>query len=243
MKNREFYEKEIFEIACNGNSVGIVNGEPVACGSIACGKCDVDMNHECEDYVKEWMEKEHEEPRIQPEVKTLKQDDRVLVSTNGEDWVKRYFKEYDQEEGVVYAYINGATSWSAGGYNQWKYAKLPEDELEEEPETDWSKVPVDTKILVKEYEDQEWKERYLAKYENGSVYAWFNGKKSNETEAHCMWNYAKLADEELEVDWGSLLSGLSLNCIGDIDIEIKKDRISFLKDGKEFAWVSAENEK
>lgn len=72
MKNKEFFKEEIFEIACNGNSVGIVNGEPVACGSITCGKCDVDMNHECEDYVKEWMEQEHEEPRIQPEVKKLK---------------------------------------------------------------------------------------------------------------------------------------------------------------------------
>lgn len=51
-------------------------------------------------------------------------------------------------------------------------------------------------ILVKERAGQEWKPRYFAKY-NGKVYAWTEGKTSNETEAYCTWNYAKLA----EGDW------------------------------------------
>lgn len=86
MKNKEFFKEEIFEIACTGKSVGVCDGEPVACELAVCEKCDFGIHSECEDYIKEWMEKEHEEPRIQPEVKKLKQDDRVLVSTEGKHW-------------------------------------------------------------------------------------------------------------------------------------------------------------
>ena len=37
---------------------------------------------------------------------------------------------------------------------------------EEEPEIDWYKVAVDTPILVRDSEDEEWQRRYFAKYEN-----------------------------------------------------------------------------
>ena len=46
-----------------------------------------------------------------------------------------------------------------------------------EPPVDWSKVEVDTPILVRqtEYEDEEWERRHFAKYENGKVYVWSDG--------------------------------------------------------------------
>ena len=63
-----------------------------------------------------------------------------------------------------------------------------------EPETDWSKVEVDTPILVRQGEDGDWYKRYFAKY-NGKVFAWSDGRTSwNETDV-CAWDYAKLADE------------------------------------------------
>ena len=71
----------------------------------------------------------------------------------------------------------------------------------EEPETDWSKVEVDTPILVRYSEDgdEEWMKRHFAKYENGKVYAWFDGCTSWSTEGHMViWNYAKLAESEEE---------------------------------------------
>lgn len=40
-----------------------------------------------------------------------------------------------------------------------------------EPPIDWSKVAVDTPILVKDNSDCEWLKRHFAKYENGEVYA------------------------------------------------------------------------
>ena len=68
-----------------------------------------------------------------------------------------------------------------------------------EPEVDWSKVEVDTPILVRDYESQEWEARHFAKYEDGVIYTW-DGRstswtsKGNVTE----WKYAKLAESEEE---------------------------------------------
>lgn len=71
----------------------------------------------------------------------------------------------------------------------------------EEPGVDWSKVKVDTPILVKDILKSEWIKRYFAKYENGRVYAWKEGKTSwsaiNEHNVNS-WNYAKLAESEEE---------------------------------------------
>lgn len=66
----------------------------------------------------------------------------------------------------------------------------------EEPPIDWSKVPVDTPILVRDYESMEWTKRYFAKYENGKIYAWGDGATSwsHNDKATCDWKFAKLAE-------------------------------------------------
>ena len=69
----------------------------------------------------------------------------------------------------------------------------------EEPETYWSKVKVDTPILVKELEYEEWDRRHFARYENGIVYAWNYGHTSwtaFDNDDVTAWKYSKLADEE-----------------------------------------------
>ena len=66
----------------------------------------------------------------------------------------------------------------------------------EEPETDWSKVGVDTPILVRLCEDGEWLKKYFAKYEDGHVYAWTSGCTSWTTGHMTAWNFAKLAESE-----------------------------------------------
>ena len=66
----------------------------------------------------------------------------------------------------------------------------------EEPETDWSKVKVDTPILVKAIDDDKWEKRYFAKYEGGVVYAWDGGKTSWNKDCVASWKYAKLAESE-----------------------------------------------
>ncbi len=69
----------------------------------------------------------------------------------------------------------------------------------EEPSIDWSKVPVDTPILVSDSECGYWAHRYFAKYENGQVYAWCDGCTSWSRvygdEDYSPWKYAKMAEE------------------------------------------------
>lgn len=61
-------------------------------------------------------------------------------------------------------------------------------------EPDWNEVPVDTKILVRETDIDPWEKRHFAKFENGTVYAWINGKTSFTTGDIMCWRYAKLAE-------------------------------------------------
>lgn len=75
------------------------------------------------------------------------------------------------------------------------YHSIPISQLAEmnfEEIIDWSKVPVDTKILVRNYKENKWKKRYFAKYENGTVYAWYNGGTSYSQSDTIDWDCAKL---------------------------------------------------
>ena len=71
----------------------------------------------------------------------------------------------------------------------------------EEPEVDWNKVEIDTPILVKDMEYENWRKRYFAEYKDEVVYAWVSGKTSwsanYDTEA-TSWSYVELADNEEE---------------------------------------------
>ena len=67
-----------------------------------------------------------------------------------------------------------------------------------EPEVDWSKVEVDTPILVRDNDDGKWIRRYFAKYDGKFVYAWNGGCTSWSEEYTTGWKYAKLAETEEE---------------------------------------------
>ena len=62
---------------------------------------------------------------------------------------------------------------------------------------DWSKVPVDTPILVRELDGCPWKKRYFAFFDGKIVQAWKYGATSwsigNEKDT-ISWPYAKLAE-------------------------------------------------
>ena len=68
----------------------------------------------------------------------------------------------------------------------------------EEPKVDWSKVKVDTPILVKDTEEGEWQKRHFSGVKNGKVYAWHDGLTSWSAIGGCerSWKYAKLAESE-----------------------------------------------
>lgn len=63
---------------------------------------------------------------------------------------------------------------------------------------DWSKVKVDTPILVKQCEQDEWGKRHFAYFKDGEVYAWLYGKTSWSADYEAdtsYWRLAKLADK------------------------------------------------
>ena len=71
-----------------------------------------------------------------------------------------------------------------------------------EPPVDWSKVAVDTPILVRDSKEEVWERRYFAKYEDNTVYAWGHGSTSwsaYESDDINAWKMAKLAEGESSI--------------------------------------------
>ena len=68
------------------------------------------------------------------------------------------------------------------------------------PTIDWTKVPVDTKVWVKDG-DNSWVREHFAKYDGGRVYTYLYGKTSwsfgrDKSDYIDSWDEAKLADPE-----------------------------------------------
>ena len=87
-----------------------------------------------------------------------------------------------------YSCINNACEWLDSEYVA--------------PPVDWSKVAVDTPILVRDSEEESWIKRYFAKYENETVYTWGYGATSwsADSDSVCDWKMAKLAEGEEKND-------------------------------------------
>lgn len=83
------------------------------------------------------------------------------------------------------------------------FALWLDEEYEEppKPEVDWSKVPVDTLVRVRDYENVEWYLRYFKGIDKSNpeekYEAWSNGttsKTSNDKYVH--WKYCELVEDE-----------------------------------------------
>lgn len=76
---------------------------------------------------------------------------------------------------------------------------LEQGYVEPEQQVDWSKIKVDTPIYVRDKTSAPWVTAHFAKYEEGKVYVWKEGKTSwtvvNEHDVN-FWKYAKLAESE-----------------------------------------------
>lgn len=90
-------------------------------------------------------------------------------------------------------------AWSSCNQCRKKFREWSEQEYVEPP-VDWSKVPVDTKILVRDSEDEKWIKRHFAKFEDGKIFAWTGGVTSFSSESSdsiTWWMKAKLAEEDV----------------------------------------------
>lgn len=133
MTNKEKYGNEIIKLATNTALFGLKNGKPVLCTETKCKDCDFCERDSgsCKGSTycfREWLNSEYVEPPV--DWSKVAVDTPILVrDTEKEEWRKRYFAKY--EDGKVYAYCNGATSWSArrsDNISDWDMAKLAESE-------------------------------------------------------------------------------------------------------------------
>lgn len=88
-------------------------------------------------------------------------------------------------------------AWSDKSRCRERFKEWAEQEYVEPP-VDWSKVPVDTKILVRDSEDEKWRKRHFAKFEDGKIFAWTRGVtsfSSVSSDSITRWNQGKLAED------------------------------------------------
>ena len=126
MKNKEKYAKEIFEIACNGSKIAVNKNtnKLVPCSNLSCSNCSFNKGN-CRERAKEWSESEYIDPPV--DWSKVPVDTPILVRDEDEEkFKKRYFAKY--ENGKVYAWNTGITSWTADGeyFTPWDCAKLAE---------------------------------------------------------------------------------------------------------------------
>ena len=92
------------------------------CNGIDCTKCRMIQAI--------WLLEDYEEPKVDWD--KVEVDTPILVRADEEEtWDRKYFAKY--ENGHVYAWIGGCTSWTAyksTNVTGWKYAKLAESEEE-----------------------------------------------------------------------------------------------------------------
>ena len=125
MTNKEKYADKIIEIAAR-SKLALKDGKPVPCVSMKCSECGFYINdYSCEHKAREWINSEYVEPPV--DWSKVAVDTPILVrDSEKESWRKRHFAEY--ENGIVFAWENGLTSWSAERSTCWKMAKLAESE-------------------------------------------------------------------------------------------------------------------
>lgn len=127
MTNREKFAEQILDIACGGSKIAVDKAtlEPIACYELECKDCLFNTHSYvyCGDKTEKWANSEYVEPPV--DWSKVAVDTPILVRDKiFYQWVKRYFAKY--ENGSVYAWSNGTTSWSGDRCTPWKLAKLPE---------------------------------------------------------------------------------------------------------------------
>ena len=112
MLNKEKYAKEIIDIACNGDSIGMMNGILYPCNTIkSCKHCDfydIETKILCTENIKKWANSEYKEREI--DWNKVPVDTCILITDSYGYTLKRHFAKYDNKK--IYAYPDGTTSWS-----------------------------------------------------------------------------------------------------------------------------------
>ena len=119
-------------------------------------------------------------------------DEVVLALKNGEPGLCAQIKCEECD-----FYESDSCKGSTYNFREWLNSEYVE------PPVDWSKVAVDTPILVRDSREEAWRKRHFAKYENGIVYAWSAGSTSWSARMSndiTDWKFAKLVESEEKND-------------------------------------------
>ena len=128
----------------------------------------------------------------------------IMEVMKKENLGKRYTsegREFVLEESLYYLWLKDEKTQEVIEDNL-TLDEILQMEFEEIVNVDWSKVQVDTKILVSG-DGKDWYRRYFAKYENGFIYAFPDGLSSFTAyykpecgyRRVCAWKYGKLYEE------------------------------------------------
>ena len=130
MTNFEKYKKQMEEFIYNtkDSNLAVADGKIIKCEDVPCSECELSKKSyiglDCFSRILLWLCEEYQEPSI--DWSKVAVDTKVLVSDDGGKWFRRYFASY--EDGRVYVWGYGATSWSNNLTASYNYAKLAEDE-------------------------------------------------------------------------------------------------------------------
>lgn len=120
MKNRDRFKNELVE-ACIKGTFNVFFNERIR------------SVYDCEAYrnmtddrimllTTLWLDEEYQEPEV--DWSKVEVDTPILVSMNGQNWKRRHFAGY--RNGTVYAFKDGATSWTINLKTEWPYVNLAE---------------------------------------------------------------------------------------------------------------------
>ena len=129
LKNREKYKNELIKVCKSGGFkskelMKFFNDYVVP--TYKCGNYAAINAEKVALLTALWLDEEYQEPEMDWSMdwSNVKTDDPILVSVDGQHWNHRHFAEY--RDGRVYAFDDGATSWTSNEKIAWPYAKLAE---------------------------------------------------------------------------------------------------------------------
>ena len=127
---------------------------------------------------------------------TLCKEGMVLVDKEGYHGNLKYFNDDLSSTLFTEIEITKVYDLSEYAFDSLEFSTKDRDLLwSVEDKLDWDEVEVDTKVLVRNKPDDNWLKRHFAKYEDGKVYVFKNGRTNWNNEGITHWQETKLWEE------------------------------------------------
>ena len=126
----------------------------------------------------------------------------ISAKENFETLKNKVFNDDKEATPFICKDIKNAASFAAAEFIQvaaMAQKFIASSEKNNQKEVDWSKVKVDTPVLVRSCETDSWHKRHFAKYEDGEVYVFASGFTSwTSGRLPVVFNFTKLAEGSKE---------------------------------------------